>query len=461
MHRAVPVTAPTAAGRVRSWVRSSSHRRVLATGVLVAVLTGGVQVASLLKEVVVAGFFGPGDQLDAFFIAYMLPAFAINVLGWSLNSALVPAYVTVRERQGHAAAGAMLAGVTARTLALLLGTSALMVALFPVVIPHLASSFDPAKLALTSALFHILVPSLTLSALAVLWSGVLNAHDAYATAAAAPALVPLLTLVALRLSGLTLGVQAIAVGLFAGTLLQCLVLAAALRRRRIPLMPRWGRTTPEIRDVFRQYAPAMAGALLTSSTAIVDQSMSAMLGSGAVATLNYGSKLVSALLGVGMIAISTAVLPHFSRLAAREQWAELRSALRHYTLLLLAATIPLTLLLIAISTPLVELLFERGAFDPADTRRVAFVQKLFALQIPFYLVGILVVRLISALRRNDVLLWAAVLNVALNVTFNYVFMRQFGLAGIAFSTSLVYVVAASVLGFVLWRHIRRLEAGVP
>ena len=427
------------------------------TSVVVGAITGGVQLVSLFKEVAVAGFFGPGDQLDAFFIAYMLPAFAINVLGWSLNSALIPAYVGMRERSGSEAADAMLAGVTSRTLALLFTASVLLAIVFPFVLPRLATSFAVDKLALTTRLFFILLPSLTLSALAVVWSGVLNAHGTYGTAAAAPALVPVVMVLAILVTGHRLGVHAIAVGLLVGTTLQCAALAAALRRRRVSLRPRWGPLTPAVRDVFHQYAPAMAGAMLSSSTALVDQSMSAALGSGQVATLNYGSKLVSAMLGVGMVAIGTAVLPHFSRLAAREDWDELRASLRRYTTLLIVVSIPVTLVLVGLSAPIVALLFERGAFRPEDTVRVAWVQQLFALQIPFYLVGILIVRVISALRRNEILMWGAFGNVVLNITFNLYFMRRFGLAGIALSTTLVYVVSASVLGALLWRHVARLR----
>jgi len=430
---------------------------VLAAGVTVGAVATSVQAVSMLKEIVVAGRFGPGDQLDAFLIAYLLPAFAINVLGGSLNSALIPAFISVREREGSRAAHDVLAGVMSRTLAMLIGTSAAFALLFPVLLPVLASSFAPAKLALTQSLFYLLLPALILSAVAVLWSGVLNAYDEYALAAAAPALVPIITMIALWLLR-GLGVHALAWGLVIGSLLQCVLLGAALRARGVPLRPRWGAASPPVTDVFRQYAPAMFGAVLVSSTALVDQSMSATLGSGSVATFNYGSKLVSALLGIGTLAIGTAVLPHFARLGARGEWAQLKFSLRRYTLILIGVLVPITLVLIVASRPLIRVVFERGAFDAADTARVALVQQLFALQIPFYLVSILIVRVISALRRNQILFWGAVGNVIVNISFNLLFIPTLGVAGVALSTTLVYVAACLGLGAALWREIAKLSA---
>ena len=454
--RATPVTGQN---RLRRWAGTSSHRRVIVAGMTVGVFTAAVQACSLFKEMVVAGHFGAGDQLDAFFIAFLLPSFGISLLGSSLNSALLPAYVNARERHGMAEAQAMLSGVTARTLALLASLSVLLALVFPLVVPVMASSFSAEKLHLTTTLFYLLLPSLMCSALAAVWSGVLNAHDAFAVAAMAPAAVPIAIVVAVLALGAGAHVHAVAAGVTVGAILQCAVLAAALARRRVSLRPRWGVMTADIREVFRQYVPAVGGALLASSSPLIDQSMAAMLGSGSVATFNYGTKLVSALLGVGMVAVGTAVLPQFSRLAAGGKWLELREAFRRYALLMVMLLVPVTVLFVVFSEPLVRIVFERGAFGREDTIRVAFIQQLLALQIPFFLVGILVVRLISAVRRNSLLVWGAAANITLNVIFNLLLMKPLGLAGIALSTTFVYMIAATGMGVVLWRHLGHLHAG--
>ena len=60
---------------------------------------------------------------------------------------------------------------------------------------------------------------------------------------------------------------------------------------------------------------------------------------------------------------------------------------------------------------------------------------------PFYLMGIVLVRLISALKANHLLMWGAVLSVGLNIALNYAFMQWLGVSGIALSTTVVYVVS--------------------
>jgi putative peptidoglycan lipid II flippase len=91
--------------------------------------------------------------------------------------------------------------------------------------------------------------------------------------------------------------------------------------------------------------------------------------------------------------------------------------------------------------PLVRILFQRGAFTALDTSVVSHVEAWLALQVPFYVLGNMAVRLISALKRNGVLLAIAAVNTVLNAVLNWVLMWRYGVAGIALSTSIVYLVS--------------------
>jgi putative peptidoglycan lipid II flippase len=135
-------------------------------------------------------------------------------------------------------------------------------------------------------------------------------------------------------------------------------------------------------------------------------------------------------------------------------WGGVRNTLKTYAVVILLASVPLTLIVFALSEPIVSLLFERGAFTKADTHLSGQVQALFVLQVPFYMLGILIVRLISSLQANHVLMWGAAINLFLNIFLNYLFMQWFGVSGIALSTSVVYFISFCYLFYMLWRVIK-------
>jgi putative peptidoglycan lipid II flippase len=181
------------------------------------------------------------------------------------------------------------------------------------------------------------------------------------------------------------------------------------------------------------------------------------LPAGSVARINYGSKIVIFILTLIATSLGAVLIPYFSNMVARKEWSTLRLTFRSYLQLVFLITVPLTLLVVYLSKPLVEILFQRGSFTPTDAETVARVQALFALQIPFFVAGIVTVRVISSIRANDILLKAAAINLLVNVVLNYLFVKWIGLAGIALSTSFVYLISFGYCFTMLHRRMTTLQ----
>ena len=451
-------TAIISAGeRWRQWILVSDSRKIFYAAIVVGFLTLAVKSAATVKDLAVAASFGTSDALDAFLIAFVLPSFVTSVIAGSLNAALIPTYIEIRDREGSPSAQRLLGGVMVISLGLLVLVTGVLVIIGPLLLPILGSGFSPAKLALTEALFYIMLPGILLGGIATIWSAVLNAGERFALAALSPVAIPALTVAALVATGGSQRVYALAVSLVLGTLLQVGLLAWGLRRERVPLMPRWSSNDPGVRQVIGQYVPMTAGAMIHGSTPLVDQAMAAALGSGAVAALNYGNRIVTLILTIGTTAIGTAVLPYFSKMTAGGDWINVRRTLRLYTVLILLVTIPATVLLIALSEQLIRLFYERGAFTATDTHLVSRIQIMYAVQIPVYTVGILIVRLISSIKANKVLMYGTLINFSVNLVLDYVLSRVLGVAGIALSTTVMYTISVWFLSVMLFRRLRTEE----
>src|SRR5215211_5193321 len=86
-----------------SWRRLSSgttNRSIFGAAVIVGGATAFVSLASIVRELLLAASFGTTDALDAFLIAFSLPAFVVSVIGGSFASALIPTFIQVREHEG-------------------------------------------------------------------------------------------------------------------------------------------------------------------------------------------------------------------------------------------------------------------------------------------------------------------------------------------------------------------------
>jgi putative peptidoglycan lipid II flippase len=298
---------------------------------------------------------------------------------------------------------------------------------------------------------------IVLSGVGSTWSGVLNAKDRFVLAGLRGALTPLAAVVGLLVAPPGRAIYGLAGGTVTGMALEAVVLAWALKREGFSCLPHWSGYDSELRAVLSQYAPMAAGALLLGCTSVIDPAMAALAGPGSVAALGYGNKLVALVLGVASMGLGTAVFPHFSRMAAANDWKGLRNTLNTYTRILLVCTIPVTVVIMLFSADIVRLLFERGNFTAGDTELVGTIQCFYALQIPFYLVGILAVRLISALRANHFMMFVAALTLCQDVLCNLLLIPRLGVAGVGVSNALVYIVSCCLLVFAAHRRLRRME----
>jgi putative peptidoglycan lipid II flippase len=430
------------------WYELSANRRVLASLVTVGSFTILGKLLAFLKDAVVAYQFGTGDALDAFLIALVVPHFAITLLGGSLNAALIPTYIQVREQEGQEAAQRVFSTVMLLTGGLVVILCGILMLTASSVLPRLAAGYSSEKLALARTLYLVLLASIVLSGISTTWGAVLNAANRFALAAAVPIVTSVVTILAVFSLARYWNIYTLAGAVIVGALIEAALLGWQLRRIGISLLPQWYGMTPATRQVFGQYWPMVAAAFLMGSTNVVSQSMAAMLDPGSVSALSYGNKVTAGLLGIGATAVSTAFLPHFSRMVAVADWVGIRHTLLTYTGLLLIVTIPVTLILMYMSEPVVGVLFQRGAFTEADTVLVGQVQKMYLLQVPFYLVCMLFVRFVTAMRSTHVMVWGNVINLAACVGLTYVLMQILGVAGIALATSVMYLVSCGFLAAV-------------
>lgn len=446
-------------------IRSQLQRSFAGHGVPGALLSGMFIVAALTlvakavafsKDAIVAHRFGTGDALDAFLLAFSLLSFLAALIGGGLSEAFLPVHSQVRHRRGMRRAW-RLAAQSALWNVTTLGMVALaLFVIAPELIALTGSGFSPEKRTLAVGALRSLLPFLVLYGLTLHFATWLRADKCFALAAAAPVLPPLVIIICLVAAGGSATIDTLVRGANAGVLLQLFVLVLALRKR-MPARVRhvFSLWEPANRAVLGNAAPYFLAGLVMNSAIIVDQAMAAWLEPGSVAALSYADKICGIVLALTATAASEAVFPYFADSVAREHWQSLKQNLLHVTGVILAVAVPMALLLIAFAPFVVGVLFERGSFTAADTARVAGVLRFAALQIPFYIAGVLASRVAVSLQATKFTLLASLGGMACNIGFNVLLMRRFGVAGIALSTALVHLLSAASLYIFIFRGIAR------
>jgi putative peptidoglycan lipid II flippase len=430
---------------------TSVNRRIFRAAAAVTAAGVLVKIVATLKEVVVAGAYGRSYAMDAFLAANLIPGLLINLISESMNQALVPTLVRVREREGHERAQELLSSSMVWICLLLAAVSVVIGLTARGFFPLIASHFAPAKFDLSVRLFYALLPVVLLTGVATNCTAVLNTLDRFSLPGLAPATIPLGVVLCAWLGSGRLGAWAMVYGTVGGALAQAVLVAWMMDAHGYRFRLRWHGMTEATREVAQQYWPVLLSSVVASGGLLVDQAMAATLSSGSVSALAYASRFVSVVLTLLAGAVSTAVVPYFSKMIALEDWAGCRHTLRTWVRLTALVSAPIALGLMVGAHWLIRMTYQHGAFKPGDTEVVTPVLAMYAIQIPFFVSSRVFYRFLVGMRRNDLILYCGLLNLGLDIVLNLVLMRFYGVAGIALATSLWTVGTFLFLWYWTWK----------
>lgn len=289
-----------------------------ASGILVSRLVG------FARESAVAHFFGAGYLADSWRAALQIPNVVQNLLGeGSLSASFVPVYVRLLEEGREEEAGKV-AGAVLGLLAATAGGMALLGAwAAPWLLALVPGFIGDARADVVVALLRVLFPMTAVLALSAWTLGILNSHRKFFVAYVAPSLWSLSMLVVLvafgtfAAGGSGIGgrelLVALAWGAFVGGVLQLLFqvpfAAPHLKRLRLSANAR----IAEVREVVRNFLPAMASRGVANLGAFVDLQLASWLAAGALARLGYARMLYVLPLSLFALSIAAAELPELSR----------------------------------------------------------------------------------------------------------------------------------------------------
>lgn len=423
---------------------------------LISIATMTSRVLGVVRETVIAGIFGAQTEMDAYNVAFRVPNLVRDLFAeGAMTAAFIPTFTRTLTHQGRAEAW-RLGNLVINALVIVTGVLVLLGILFAGPITRaIAPGFEsiPGKLELTADLTRLMLPFLTMVAVAVAAMGMLNSLSRFfvpslspamfnvATIICAIALVPVMPLIGLP------RITAIAIGTLLGGLAQIVLQWPLLRKEGFRYRAVVDFGDPGLREILRLMIPGTLGLAAVQINVLVNTYLATGQQEGAVSWLGFAFRLMYLPIGLFGASVATAALPEIARYAAAQDLASIRRTISGALRMMLMLNLPATLGLIVLARPIVALLYERGAFTPADTDATAAALMFYAPG----LIGYSAVKIASptfySLRDSRTPVIVSVASVATNLAINLVFVRVFGYQGLALGTAIAAMVNAVAL---LW-----------
>ncbi len=421
-----------------------------------AFIVGAASLASrlvgVLRDRTLAGTFGAGHALDAYYAAFRVPDFLYNlvILG-ALSAGFIPVfaeYLEKRERHEVWQLAEQVLSVVAATMAI---TCALLAFFAPLIVPLTVPGFPPDLMALTVRLSRIMFLSPFLLGLSAVMGGILQATRRMLAFALAPVLYNLGIIFGAIFLVPHMGVEGVAWGVILGALMHFAVQTSVVLRLGLRKLPRPSLRSPGVRRIMFLMAPRTAGLAVSQLNLVILLSIASTLAVGSVSIFNLANNLQSFPVGLFGISFAVAAFPLLAKYASLKDQEHFKktlvSSMRKVTFLIL----PVTALFFLLRAQIVRLALGAGEFSWDDTIRTATVLGIFTVSLLGQALVPLFARAFYALQNTRTPFWVSFVSEAANICAALLLYHRFGVDGLAVAFS----IATYVNLLLLWWQLRR------
>jgi putative peptidoglycan lipid II flippase len=395
------------------------------------------RLLGIVREYLLVKYLGVGPVSDAFFTAFKIPNSLRKIFAeGALSSAFIPTFLQLIHKDQKEKADRLmsLSFIFFEGIVLILSIFAIWKAEF--VLKAIAPGFSAEQITYAVPYLQIMMPFILFISSSALLAGALQSIHHFFIPAIAPILLNIVFIIGLLICifyQLAVHYFCLFV-LLAGALQFVLHLAMYIKLHfSFKMINRDSWQT--FKTILRKFIPCTIAMSVMEISLFIDTSFASYLPAGSISLIHYANRFVGIPLGVFAVALSTILLPHFSRITTyapkRLSFYILESAK-----LVLWVTTPITLMMGFLGNKIFATLFLSEKFTMAHVQQAHMILIAFLVGLFFFSLNKIIVNVYYARHNTLTPTIIALIVTMMNITLNVFFMRWWKATGLALATSL-------------------------
>ena len=390
-----------------------------------------------MRDILIAVFLGAGPLADAFFVAFRIPnTFRRLFSEGTFNAAFVPSYSSINNKKKSE----NFANNIFSLLILGLLSLVFLIEIFmPIFVFLIAPGFegDNSKMELAITLTRITFPFLLFVSLASFLSAILNSHNKFAAASAAPIILNIFLILVL-VFGKMLDDQLVYYLSYAVTIsgiTQFIFLYFFVKKNYKPKFKFSFKIDEKIKLFFKKLLPSIFSSGVTQINILVGTIIASFQAS-AVSYLYYADRIYQINLAIAGIAIGTVILPQLSKHVQNKKKEKIHLIQNKALELSLFLSIPAAIALLIASEEIISSLFGYGSFDQESVKKSAQALFYFGLGLPAFSLIKIFSTFFFARHETKIPFYISLISVLLNIFISIIFFKEIGFLIIPMATTI-------------------------
>ena len=392
-----------------------------------------------LRDILIAIFLGTSLIADAFFVAFRIPnTFRRLFAEGTFNAAFVPSYTSeLLKGKSHSNkfANEIFNLLFLGLLVLVLIIEIFMPTFVALIAPGFSNNFEKIDLAID--LTRITFPFLLFVSLASFFSAILNSHNKFASASAAPIILNIV-LICVLLFGKYLGdeiVYYLSYGVSLAGFFQLIFLYMFVKKFYSLKFNFKLRINNKVNFFFKKLLPSIFSSGVTQINILIGTIIASFQAS-AVSYLYYADRIYQINLAIAGIAIGVVVLPQLSKHVYSKKKDKILMIQNKALELSMFLSLPATIALFIGSEEIISGLFGYGSFDEEAVSNSAHALYYFGLGLPAF--ALIKVFSTFFFANNDTKspFFISLISVILNVSISLFYFKNLGFIIIPIATTI-------------------------
>ncbi|MGI6751860.1 MAG: murein biosynthesis integral membrane protein MurJ [Anaerovoracaceae bacterium] len=424
-------------------------KTVAKTAFWMAVFTLLSKALGFVREVFLAGYFGVGEITDAYVMANNIPTIIFGGVFSAVATAFMPTFSKKLEQEGEEAANRFTREVV--SISLIISAISMVIGfIFSDQITAIcAPKFTGFRAELTSFFIKITFTYIFFTCITALMEAYLQYKRVFIPQILA-GYTQTLAVIVMIIVAARYDYHLLAFGLLLGYGFKFIIVAIISGKKGFPFKP-----APNIGGSAKEIAALSLPVFLGSSAAqinlFVDRTLASGLIAGSVSALNYANTIVNLITGLTTAIIVTIIYPRLTEANSLSEYERFGDMINKGIMIILLISVPFTLGGMLYSDQVIEIVFQRGAFDPAATALTGPAFFYYALGLIFVSANALLVKGYYAMHNMKTPVSYAIICMGINISLNLILIRYMAHMGLALATS----IAALINTLLLYAGFRR------
>lgn len=419
--------------------------------VIIAVFSIVSKIVGLYRDRLLAASFGASRITDIYFAAFKLPDFVFNILVLgALTSSFVPVFQRIWKHDPRE--GIILSNHVLNILLVLIGSLTVILFIFaPILTPLYVPGFSASEIHTTVTMTRLILLSLIFFTVSNVLSGVLNSWHKFFSFSMSSVVYNIGIIVGIVFIYPFAGIYGLALGVIFGSILHLGVqLIEAVRNGwRYQFRISFSRS---VQKIFILMIPRAVGLAGYQIVLLIITVLASTLAPGSLAVFNYANNLQSFPIGVFGISLAVAAFPSFSDALAQQNTARFKALFSTQFIRIIYFLVPISFTLLLLRAHIIRVVLGSGSFDWTATRLTAQALGFFSLSITAQGLTPLLTRSFYALEDTKTPVLLSFIDIILTIILSYIFVKRFGVVGLALASSVGAVALMIALLYALHRR---------